>query len=55
MQADIRGLDVSLKKSADSHLGNMLNTIGLLLNLVQADIVLSIACVAEFGHFECVE
>jgi len=40
-------LDVTLKKSADSHLRDMLNSILLTTDLEQANIVLTVACIAE--------
>lgn len=44
---DLRFLDVSLEKSADGHLGDVLKTVLLTTDFEQTNIVLAIACVAE--------
>lgn len=50
--ADLRGFDVTLEQRADGHLNNGLDAIGFFVHLVETDIVLAIACVAELGHGE---
>lgn len=44
---NLRLLDVTLEKSADSHLSDVLNTVLLTTDLEEADIVLSVLCIAE--------
>lgn len=49
---NIRGLDVALKEDADGHLDDILCAVIVALHLVQADVILAIAGVAELRHFE---
>jgi len=51
MRVNSRGLNVSFKQDADSHLNNGLDaSLLVLLDLVEADIVLSIAGIAKLRH-----
>jgi hypothetical protein len=47
----LRSFNVSLEKDADCLLDNGVDSgLGILINLVEADIVLAVACVGELRH-----
>jgi len=49
---DLRCLNVTLEEDADGHLYDGLGSIGILVDFVEADVVLAIFCACEVGHVE---